>query len=272
MGLRQLSRTLRRSLSVSAQGTYRHDDADELAVVIEGSATIRCGDDSFELNRHIALWIPSGTPHQVTLHGSSLICPVGFFCVGEFEPAWATLAELRVTPRLRALVMQEVQGQISDLFARHRAEPFSESSPKWQILEMLPGLERDGLILRMPEHPEALRVAHALRENAADQRSLEEWAAAVFVSAKTVQRAFSAETGLTFSQWRTRCRMRIALTLLCQHQPVELVAHRVGYQSVSGFIMAFRREIGLDPGDLASSLDGPDEPSGWHGQAYVEPS
>lgn len=68
-------------------------------------------------------------------------------------------------------------------------------------------------------------------------------------SARTLARAFAAETGLTFQQWRTHARLRAALPMLAHNAPLESVAHRVGYRSASAFVAAFRREVGATPGD-----------------------
>ncbi|OUZ10333.1 hypothetical protein BHE97_08305 [Aeromicrobium sp. PE09-221] len=254
MGPRQ-RRALGSSTIGTVSGSFVHEDADELAVVIEGSATMRCDDSYFELNPHIALWIPAGTDHHVTLHDGSLVSPIGLTRPRDVHAGWSSLAELRVTARLRALAIQDLQHHISDLYLGNgqvRDGYFGPNPAKTRIVELLPALERDGLILRMPQHSAAARIARTLREHPADQRSLEELSKEVFVSAKTVQRAFSSETGLSFSAWRMRARMRVALSLLCRHEQVEVVARRVGYQSVAGFVLAYRREIGFDPQETAS--------------------
>ena len=57
-----------------------------------------------------------------------------------------------------------------------------------------------------------------------------------------------AETGLTFGEWRTRLRLRAALSHLAAGEAVSVVAARVGYESTSAFVAAFRRQVGVPPG------------------------
>lgn len=100
----------------------------------------------------------------------------------------------------------------------------------------------------MPADDRALAVAHALVDNPADQRTLEEWGRHVGASARTLGRAFRADTGMPFGRWRTSLRLRAALSDLADGQPVSNVARHVGYDTPSAFVAAFRRETGLTPG------------------------
>jgi AraC-like DNA-binding protein len=52
---------------------------------------------------------------------------------------------------------------------------------------------------------------------------------------------------MTFGRWRTLLRLQAALPLLAAGEPVGRVARRVGYETPSAFIAAFRRETGLTP-------------------------
>jgi AraC-like DNA-binding protein len=90
-------------------------------------------------------------------------------------------------------------------------------------------------------------VAAALRDQPADPRTLAEWGHAVGASERTLARAFVAEAGMPFGQWRTLLRLRAALPLLAAGEPVSRVAHTVGYETVSAFVAAFRRETGITP-------------------------
>lgn len=67
-------------------------------------------------------------------------------------------------------------------------------------------------------------------------------------SERTLARVFVAETGVSFGRWRTLIRIQAALTALAGGEPVGNVARRVGYDSDSAFVQAFRRETGVTPG------------------------
>ena len=63
-----------------------------------------------------------------------------------------------------------------------------------------------------------------------------------------VARRFAAETGLTFGAWRRRARLLAAIERLAGGEAVTVVALEAGYDSVSAFIHAFRRDLGVTPG------------------------
>lgn len=52
---------------------------------------------------------------------------------------------------------------------------------------------------------------------------------------------------MSFDHWRANVRLRAALALLAEGQPVSRVAHQIGYATPSAFLAAFRRTIGTSP-------------------------
>jgi len=92
-----------------------------------------------------------------------------------------------------------------------------------------------------------MAVARALSHDPGDETRLDEWAEQLHISAKTLQRDFSREFGMSYTRWRTNTRLRAARVLL-ETEPVAKVAHRVGYASPSAFITAFGAEYGYTPG------------------------
>lgn len=106
-------------------------------------------------------------------------------------------------------------------------------------------------VLAIPRSGPARHVAEALLANPGDLRSVENWAASVAVSPQTLRRQFAAETGRSFTGWRTHCRVQAATEFLAAGFAVEWVADTVGYATPSGFIRAFRRLTGVTPGEWA---------------------
>src|SRR6266566_4793415 len=102
--------------------------------------------------------------------------------------------------------------------------------------------------VRLPSAVTARRVARALRADPADRRTLREWGREVGASERTLARAFAAEAGVPFGRWRTLLRLQAALSMLAAGEPVSRVAGRVGYDTPSAFVAAFRRETGQTPG------------------------
>jgi transcriptional regulator GlxA family with amidase domain len=101
--------------------------------------------------------------------------------------------------------------------------------------------------LPMPATEAALTVAETLRFNPGDDHTLAELAASVHASVRTIERAFVAETGMTFRQWRIHNRMEAAAILLRTASNLEAVANRVGYLNASAFGRAFKEHFGTTP-------------------------
>ncbi|MFE6856620.1 helix-turn-helix transcriptional regulator, partial [Streptomyces sp. NPDC057674] len=81
-----------------------------------------------------------------------------------------------------------------------------------------------------------------------DQRTATEWAESLHTSSTSLRRAFRNETGLAFSEWRTRVRLNRSLDLLDRGHLVSAVAARVGFTSTNGYILAFRKHFDCTPG------------------------
>ncbi len=107
--------------------------------------------------------------------------------------------------------------------------------------------------VRRPVDERARRVADGLVADPADDRTLAEWGHEVGASARTLARSFVADTGLPFGRWRTMLRLHAAMQGLAKEEPVGNVARTVGYESVSAFVAAFRRETGITPAEYFHS-------------------
>ena len=107
--------------------------------------------------------------------------------------------------------------------------------------------DQQPLRLTLPKEERLARVADALLEDVADDRTLNAWAQVAGMSRRTFMRAFSAQVGMSFGRWRQQARLFAALELLAQKKSVTEVAIAVGYDSVSAFIEMFRTMLGTTP-------------------------
>jgi AraC-like DNA-binding protein len=104
-----------------------------------------------------------------------------------------------------------------------------------------------------PRDVRAVRLAAIVQADPADDRRLNDLCRGQGVSARTVQRLFPLETGLTFENWRARFRFFHATRLLAERRKVNDVAASCGYRSPSAFVMAFTRFAGMTPGRFCRS-------------------
>jgi AraC-like DNA-binding protein len=70
---------------------------------------------------------------------------------------------------------------------------------------------------------------------------------------------FTSLVGDSVMRYLTQWRMQLARgRLLESKEPISVVADKLGYQSEAAFCRAFKREFGLSPGGVRSSVIGQD--------------
>ena len=101
------------------------------------------------------------------------------------------------------------------------------------------------------------RAIEWIRENYAEQTSIEELARLAGMSVSSFHRHFKAVTAMSPLQYRTQFRLQEARRRLLTHeQKAGLVAFDVGYDNPSQFSREYRRMFGLPPAADAARLRG----------------
>jgi AraC-like DNA-binding protein len=121
------------------------------------------------------------------------------------------------------------------------------------LIDQLDLLATVPLQLPTPRDPRARAVADAIVAEPGAAHPLAVLAGDAGASVRTVERLFSAETGLTLQRWRTRARLLHALQLMAAGDSVSTAAVTSGYSSSSAFSAAFRQELGTTPTHYLSS-------------------
>ena len=134
-------------------------------------------------------------------------------------------------------------------------EQYDEHGPEGRLvrvmLDQISAAPREDFSLPWPQHPGLYEVCDAMLRDPSRPLQIETWSATLQVSARTLERLFTRETGLSMRQWRLRARLLGALPLLQKGGSVTDVAFACGYESTSSFIAAFRQFFGSTPGLLA---------------------
>ncbi|MGH3171497.1 MAG: helix-turn-helix domain-containing protein, partial [Trebonia sp.] len=174
------------------------------------------------------LWIPGGVEHGGTMLREGEISVI-HFAAGRCPVTWTEPTGVAVGPLLRELI-------------RHlrRAGPEDPGRLPGEALlfELLSPLPAHDIQISLPADPRVRPIAERLLAHPADQRELTAWAAHLHTGERTLSRLFRAETGLSFTAWRTHVRVRAAIQLLCSGTTVNATAHAVGYRRPSAFISA----------------------------------
>jgi AraC-like DNA-binding protein/quercetin dioxygenase-like cupin family protein len=214
---------------------HTHEDH-QLAWAASGVLTVLTSAATWVLPPTRALWIPAGLPHETASDGRATMRSL-YIRPGLSPVAWAEPTPVAASPLLAELI-----GYLGGpLDPDHRAHA------EVLLADLLTPMPMTTIQVRLPASEPARRVAEALRADPSDRRTLQEWGQQVAASGRTLARAFVAETGVPFGRWRTLLRLQAALPRLADGEPVGRVASRVGYDTPSAFVAAFRRETGQTP-------------------------
>jgi AraC-like DNA-binding protein len=177
--------------------------------------------------------------------GGSLSEPTRFEVPDGWQDWLIQLYNLQVTPFSGRGYSQDA---IADLLRR----PGSRVSANAPIGDIAPSVAL--ALPAMPEARGARTVAEELTRDPALDLTVAQWATRVLSSPRALRRAFLADTGLTFEQWRLHCRLSAAVELLAAGHEVDQVAVRVGFASHNGLTRAFKRRFGLTPHEFGREL------------------
>lgn len=131
------------------------------------------------------------------------------------------------------------------------AAPMDEDSREARImrlivdeLTLLPTLP---LHLPQPADERIQAICSALQQDPGDGSTLADWSARLRLDAKTIQRLFHKDTGMTFGQWRQQARLLLALERIAVGEKIIDVAGALGYDSPSAFTTMFKKQFGTTP-------------------------
>jgi len=190
-----------------------------------------------------AIWIPPGEWHQVRM--LSRVCIRSVYVRPDAVQAMPSVcAVLAVTPLLRELLLAAVQLQ-----PPHPPESRAERLIRVLLdeLQVLPSLP---LALPIPADTLLQPLCENLRNAPDDARTTVDWAAALGIDGRTLQRRFQRATGMSFGEWRRQARLLFALQQLAAGRRVLDVALDAGYASPSAFTAMFRRQFGAAPSEF----------------------
>jgi AraC-like DNA-binding protein/quercetin dioxygenase-like cupin family protein len=215
---------------------HTHEDH-QLAWAASGVLMVRSGTEAWVLPPTRALWIPAGIRHE-TISERTTTMRTAYVRPSTCSITWPTCTPVIATP-LAAELLGYLEGDDLEPARRTRAELL--------LVDLLEPAPTASFEVRMPSEDRAHKVAEMLSDNPADSRTLAEFGQDVGASSRTLARAFLSDTGIPFARWRALVRLRSAMEALGAREPVADVARKVGYESASAFVAAFRRETGITP-------------------------
>lgn len=225
----------------------------QLAYASAGVLRVNTADGTWVIPPTQAVWVPGDMEHQVIAVSAAEVHHL-FIDQHQFVALPTQCSVLEVSAFLRELIIRAIS----------HGRDYLPDSPAARLMAVigdeLQALEPSSLYLPLAEDRRVVRVMSKLRDNPADSRGLEAWAADVGASGRTLGRLFLRETGLSFGQWRQQLRLQEAVKLLGEGRGVTEVALVLGYRSPSAFVAMFRKALGKPPKQYCLDLvAGPDE-------------
>jgi len=193
-----LIRSLRQTLP---EGFEIHPHAHDWHQLIHASAgimTVSADKGRWVVPPQWAIWAPAGVRHAVQFTGASEFATV-YLRPGDWDVLPVTSTVVAVSPLLRALILRACETGMLD-----RRDPV-HAAAALLLVDCLRAQPARALGLPMPSSADLKRVADACSKAKGD-RGLQFVAARAGLSLRTLERRFSAETGMTLGQWRRHAR------------------------------------------------------------------
>lgn len=207
-----------------------------------GVGTVTIGARTWTITPPLGMWIPAGVPHSGWTPAGVVVNAAQFDV--DDSPISDAPTAVRIHPLLRLLL-----ARLQTLDPRSESYALTEA----MILDVISPAEHEVLLHRPTAELLAPIVETALTDPS-DPTTLQEWAARLGTSPRTITRAFTAETGLGFNRWVTTARIHRAITLIGLGSEIPDAAADVGYASASAFTTACRRITGTTPANLRAEM------------------
>ncbi len=218
---------------------HRHPHA-QLVHAVRGVMVVATAEGQWIVPPTRGMWVPGGTEHWIRMVGN-----VGMrtaYIRPDAAPGLpARCTVLGISALLRELILAAI-----DI-----PQPYAADSRDGRLMRLL--LDELMLVPTLPLHlpypsDASLRqICDAIVQAPDTALTLSAWSERLGIDAKTIQRRFARETGMTFGQWRQQARLLAALEALAAGAKVVDVALDLGYESPSAFAAMFRRQFGVPP-------------------------
>jgi AraC-like DNA-binding protein/quercetin dioxygenase-like cupin family protein len=220
----------------------------QIVFAVAGVMEITAGRQSWVIPPQRALWVPAGVAHSMRAHGAVSLRTLYVRHDAEPRGAPQSCRAIQVSPLLRELLVRAADMRMDYDERGH------EGRIMQLILDELQWHSQPPLLLTMPISARLVAICEALRRDAADPRTLNEWARELGCTTRTIARDFQAETGASFLSWRHQARLLAALRLLHEGESVLSAGQVVGYETASAFTAMFKRLMGCTPSQYLADM------------------
>ncbi|CAM3485651.1 AraC family transcriptional regulator [Rouxiella silvae] len=188
------------------------------------------------------VWLPANVTHSLRFIGGVQARTLFVDSLARADlPAQCQVVQ--ISPLLRELILASFSVPANYAVGGRDERIIELILDELRLLPILP------LHLPEPSDPQLLTLCQRIRADFSAAWELEEIAANMAISGRTLSRRFQRETGLRFSDWVRRAKILAAMNALAMGQSVIDVALELGYDSPSAFSAMFRRTLGVSPSE-----------------------
>lgn len=223
---------------------HRHNRAQLLAVT-SGSIAVIAEGFTFVAPPERAVWVPADTMHETRHLASTRLRTI--YVDAEATQALPTRTTvIQVNPLMRELITAVVA----------RPREYDEEGADGRLMDVL--LDQIAvsralpLNLPMPKSPPLLALATRILDQPSEALHLDSIARSLAMSARTLERQFKSETGLSLRSFRRQAKLFKAIELLSARTPVSRISDVLGFGEPSAFIAMFKTAYGVTPGRYLS--------------------
>jgi AraC-like DNA-binding protein/quercetin dioxygenase-like cupin family protein len=223
---------------------HKHDRAQLLAVT-SGSIAVVAEGATFVAPPERGVWVPAHTLHE-TRHRASTRLRTLYIDPAACSALPDRTSVVQINPLMREL--------LSAIVARPRN--YEEQGADGRLVDVL--LDQIAvsralpLNLPIPTSAPLRAVAMRILERPTEGPDMRVLSNSLRMSARTLQRQFKSETGLSLRSFRRQAKLLKALELLSARTPVSRISDALGFGEPSAFISMFRAAYGVTPGRYLS--------------------
>ncbi|WP_133406394.1 AraC family transcriptional regulator [Parashewanella tropica] len=187
-----------------------------------------------------AVWIPANARHQLEIVKTAKVKSFKITAPDFLEQLPRQSQVIAISPLVREIILY--------LHSSHWPENHPHSLKLISVLvEQLQVMVTEPLQYPRSDDPKIQTILNKIEQTPEDTTSLEQWAAQLHTTEKTLSRRFNKEMKMGFRQCRIQIRLLKAVELLAQNKSVIEVSYSLGFSNESNFIKSFKAAFGVTP-------------------------
>lgn len=214
--------------------------SNQLIYSVRGSMAIQTDRERWYIPTRRGVWMPAEMSHSIDCYGDVLM-KTAFIRRDRSAGMPNAPCEIAISDLLREMLLHMADKDTND-----------PAIPTDHILEVIKHLfdpvSASALAVPLFAADRLTPIVQTLLSNPCDRTSLQDWAARLNVSPRTITRQFKRATGLSFQQWKQQVALLHALNLLANGRTTTAVSEELGYENTGSFIELFKKRFRVTPG------------------------